>query len=170
MTDPKTNSNPDNINQLLERLIKVNGFADDLEIKTQYNILDLIKYSDPSGDGSIYCIFENKDGLFALQVYNGTTDKGFMPLFSNQQVSEKGYNYTVEGVFTDLDNSNFDLIGSCEYISFENECINIFLRAKVEKQSDDYLWYSKQEFLDIIESQLDEFPGFDFAIIKKAVT
>jgi hypothetical protein len=156
------------INNLIAQLTKINGLDSDLEVKENYDLLDLISHSDPCGDGGVYCIFETEDKLFSLQTYNGTSDRGFMPLLSNQQVDKNGYAYWVNNELTNLENNVFNLIDTKGYVSeYDDERLDIFLTGKVSKKSEEYLWYSKQDFLDIIESQLEEFPGFDFEIVKK---
>jgi hypothetical protein len=154
-----------NYTTLAKKLLKINGIMADFPPKKNYNLLDIIEYSNPSGDGFAFCIFESSDNQFALQVYNGTTEQGFLPLLSNQQVDQNGYRYVVNKQVKDLDATKFSLVGVDE----KEEYIDVFLYAKVNEESEEYLWYGKQEFLDVIESQLSEYEDFNFELVKNFV-
>jgi hypothetical protein len=66
---------------------KVNGFEREFPNKKNYDLPDLIAYAYPNGGGVVYCIFESKNGLLALQNYNDTTDQG-----ANLTFKQKLYN------------------------------------------------------------------------------
>jgi hypothetical protein len=150
---------------LAKKLLKINAVEDMFPAKENYNLLDIIEYSSPSGDGFVLCIIESVENQYALQVYNGTNDQGFLPLLSNQQVDQNGYYYRVNGQLNLIKNDQFDLVG----IDEKKDSLDVFLSAKVDKESEEYLWYGKQEFLDVIESQLSEYEDFDFDLIKNYI-
>jgi hypothetical protein len=154
-----------NHQNLAQKLIEINGVESIFATKETYTLLDLIEYSDPSGNGYVYCLFEAPDGEYALQVYSSTNEKGFLPILSNQQVDNSGYNYIVGGVNKPLKDNDFDLLGEFE----QKDILGIILIAKVNEKSEEFLWYPAQDFLTIIESQLANFDDLDFELIKQFI-
>lgn len=149
--------------EIAKKFLKINAMEDMFPAKKSYNLLDIIEYSSPSGDGYVFCVFKSQDNQYALMTYNGTTKQGFLPLLSNQQVDQNGYTYIVNGEHKDLGNDSFKLIGVDE----QEKEMNVFLFANVDEKSEEYLWYDKKECISTMESQMDEFEGMNLEIIKK---